>query len=165
MGITSKRTQSAQTKNASQIYSSRFLLTVAIKKFIFSAPAGRSQLGSRVSCARWLGDVITHEHSFTFSNLEEGTKMVPRDPCPRGRGDPYGHLCASSLLQAVFFGIALGLKIRTVLTTNNDFIFKGLPRAGVRRFAIIAILRCRLLFAGGSAAEAPVGHAASGSQK
>ena len=74
-------------------------------------------------------------------------------------------MCPSLLLASHIFGIALGSKKRTILTTKNDFIFKGLPRAGFKWFAIIAISRCRLLFAGGSAAEAPVGHVASGSQK
>ena len=74
-------------------------------------------------------------------------------------------MCASLLLASDIFGVALGSKKRTILTTKKDFIFKGLPRAGFKWFAIIAISRCRLLFAGGSAAEAPVGHVVSGSQK
>ena len=74
-------------------------------------------------------------------------------------------MCASLLLASHIFGIALDSKKRTILTTKNDFIFKGLPRAGFRWFAIVAFARCRLRFAVGSAAEGSVGHVVSGSQK
>ena len=48
-------------------------------------------------------------------------------------------MCASLLLASDIFGVALGSKKRTILTTKKDFIFKGLPRAGFKWFAIIAI--------------------------
>ena len=76
----------------------------------------------------------------------------------------WSYVCELAIASRIF-GIVLGPKKRSILTAKSDFIFKGLPRAGFRWFAIVAIARCRLRFAVGSAAEGSVGHVVSGSQK
>ena len=74
-------------------------------------------------------------------------------------------MCVSLLWETMHFTLFGGAENRSIFGTQNDFIFKGLPRAVFMRFTATAISCCRLRFAGGSGAEGSVGHVVSGSKK